>query len=114
MLSGFMQELQKIFQGKFGKSKPCSKETAKTRIQFALVYDKLEISEDILKNLQKDIVEVITRYFEIDTEAIKLDICKAEGKSALVVNTPILSAKRRSVPSPEPIKQPKAVRSKGR
>jgi len=39
-------------------------------------------------------VDVISRYFEIDKETLKIDIRKSEGKSALVVNTPILSAKR--------------------
>jgi len=111
MLNGFTQELQRIFQGIFGKGKPSSKDTAKNRIQLALICDKLEISEDILKNLQMDIVEVISRYFEIDTQAIKLDISKAEGKSALVVNTPILAAKRQSAPRPEPTK---VSRAKGR
>lgn len=78
-----------------------SKNTAKKRLQFALVYDKLEVSDDILRNLQNDIVEVISKYFEIDKEALKLDIRKADDLSALVVNTPILSAKRRENRSPE-------------
>ena len=72
-----------------------SRETAKKRLKFALVYDKLEISDDLLNDLQRDIVEVISRYFEIDTSAIKLDIKRSDDLSALVLNTPILSAKRR-------------------
>ena len=80
--------------GKFlGKSG--SKETAKKRLKFALIYDKLEISDDLLNDLQRDIVEVISRYFEIDASAIKLDIKRSDDLSALVLNTPILSAKRR-------------------
>jgi cell division topological specificity factor len=71
-----------------------SKDVAKKRLQFALIYDKLEVSDDVLIKLHQDIVDVISRYFEIDKETLKLDIRKSEGKSALVVNTPILSAKR--------------------
>jgi cell division topological specificity factor len=40
-------------------------------------------------------VEVISRYFEIDQEAFKLDIRRSDDLSALVVNTPILSAKHK-------------------
>ncbi|MCG6880392.1 MAG: cell division topological specificity factor MinE [Deltaproteobacteria bacterium] len=72
-----------------------SKDTAKKRLKFALVYDKLEISDDLLNDLQRDVVEVISKYFEIDTTAMKLDIKRSDELSALVLNTPILSAKRR-------------------
>lgn len=75
------------------RKKTESKEVAKKRLKFALIYDKLEVSEDTLTNLHRDIVEVISRYFEIDQEAFKLDIRRSDELSALTVNTPILSAK---------------------
>ena len=82
------------FLGKFF-GKPKSKDAAKKRLKFALVYDKLEISDTLLNDLQRDVVEVISRYFEIDTSAMKLDIKRSDDLSALVLNTPILSAKRK-------------------
>jgi len=86
-----------MFNDFFGKffGRQGSKETAKKRLKFALVYDKLEISDDLLNDLQRDVVEVISKYFEIDTAAMKLDIKRSDDLSALVLNTPILSAKRR-------------------
>lgn len=85
----------KDFFGSFFNKSGNSKETAKKRLKFALVYDKLEISDDLLNDLQRDVVEVISRYFEIDSAAMKLDIKRSDDLSALVFNTPILSAKRR-------------------
>lgn len=85
--------LDGLFRKLMGKSES-SKDVAKRRLKFALIYDKLEVSDDILSNLHRDIVEVISRYFEIDKEALKLDIRRADNLSALVVNTPILSARR--------------------
>ncbi|MBW2709818.1 MAG: cell division topological specificity factor MinE [Deltaproteobacteria bacterium] len=79
-----------IFFGRQG-----SRDVAKKRLKFALVYDKLEVSDDLLNDLQRDVVEVISRYFEVDTSAMKLDIKRSDNLSALVLNTPILSAKRR-------------------
>ena len=70
-----------------------SKDVAKKRLKFALVYDKLEVRDDMLEDLQKDLVEVISRYFEIDRQQLSLDIERAEGSSALILNTPILSAR---------------------
>ncbi|MGD9611194.1 MAG: cell division topological specificity factor MinE [Desulfovibrionaceae bacterium] len=77
----------------FNKSN--SKETAKKRLQFALVYDRLEVSDDVLKEMQKEIVDVISRYFVIDKDQLKLDITRHNDLSALIFNTPILSAKPR-------------------
>ena len=84
-----------LFRKIIGKRDDTSKDVAKKRLKFALIYDKLEISDDILKNLHKDMVEVISRYFEIDQEAFRLDIRRSDELSALVLNTPILSAKHK-------------------
>lgn len=87
MLDGFLKKL-------LGKPSD-SKDVAKQRLKFALIYDKLEVSDNILENLHRDMVEVISRYFEIDRDAFKLDIRRSDDLSALVVNTPILGAKHR-------------------
>lgn len=80
-----------FFQKFFAKEN--SKDIAKKRLKFALVYDKLEVSDEILSDLQKDIVDVISRYFEIDKDSLTLDIQRADDMSALVFNTPIISAR---------------------
>ena len=72
-----------------------SKDAAKKRLQFALVYDRLEVSEDILEDMQNEIVAVISRYFVIDRDQLKLDITRQNDLSALMLNTPIISAKAR-------------------
>jgi cell division topological specificity factor len=86
MLNGFFDRI-------FGKNN--SKVVAKKRLQFALIYDQMEVSEDVLSDLQRDVVAVISRYFVIDEDAIQLDIKRDRDVSALVVNTPILKAMRR-------------------
>lgn len=69
-----------------------SKDIAKQRLKFALLTDKLEIKTDTLGNLQRDLVEVISKYFEIDKESIQIDIKRSEESSALIFNTPIIAA----------------------
>jgi len=77
-----------------------SKDIAKQRLKFALLTDKLEVKTDTLGNLQKDLVEVISRYFEIDKESIQIDIKRSEESSALIFNTPIIGAHRqRGIPA---------------
>jgi cell division topological specificity factor len=73
-----------------------SKDEAKKRLQFSLIYDKLEVNDTTLINLQKDIVGVISKYFEIDRHALDLKIKRDDDNvSALVFNTPILQVKRK-------------------
>ena len=72
-----------------------SKDAAKKRLQFSLIYDKLEVNDTILTNLQKDIVAVISNYFEIDKKSLELKVKRNKDVSALVFNTPILQVKRK-------------------
>jgi cell division topological specificity factor len=85
MIEGWFKKL-------FGKER--SKESAKKRLKLALVYDKLEVSDELISKLQQDIVDVISKYFIVDKEAIKLDIKRSDNFSSLTLNTPILSARR--------------------
>ncbi len=71
-----------------------SKVTAKKRLQFALVCDKLEVNDKTLNDLQSDIVEVISKYFEIDRSSLELKVERDDDTSALVFNTPILCVRR--------------------
>ena len=84
--------IEAIFKKLFAKEK--SKDTAKKRLKLALVYDKLEVSDDLISSLQQDIVDVISKYFIIDKESINLDIKRSDDYSSLVLNTPILSTRR--------------------
>lgn len=72
-----------------------SRARAKERLRFALIYDKLEVSKSILEDLEREIVEVISRYFEIDKSEVKLDIRRSDNLS-LVLKTPIRAAIRRN------------------
>ena len=80
---------------KWRGTKKSSSQTAKQRLQCAIVYDNLEVTDDVLLSLKSDIVDVLSKYFKIDSSAISLDIERSTGQSALVLNTPILSTVRR-------------------
>ncbi len=82
--------INRLIQKLFGKQPEESKDIAKKRLKLALVCDKLEVSEDILKKLQIDIVTVISRYFEIDKKEFNIDIQRTDDLASLVLNTPIL------------------------
>lgn len=74
-------------------SKPASKDVAVKRIQFALLTDRLDIKQETLKDLQQDLIEVISNYFEIDKKSITIDIKRSDECSSLVFNSPIIRAR---------------------
>ncbi len=80
---------------KFMGQKKASKDDAKKRLQFSLIYDKLEVNDTTLTDLQKDIVGVISKYFEIDKDGLELKVKRDADVSALVFNTPILQVRRK-------------------
>ncbi|WP_035236013.1 cell division topological specificity factor MinE [Desulfobacter vibrioformis] len=85
-----LQEFLKRFTGQKRSS-----DEAKQRLQFSLIYDKLELNDTTLTDLQTDIVDVISKYFEIDKDALELKVKNDKQVSALVFNTPILNVKRK-------------------
>jgi len=85
-----LQEFLRRFTGQKRSS-----DEAKQRLQFSLIYDKLELNDTTLKDLQTDIVDVISKYFEIDKDALELKVKNDKQVSALVFNTPILNVKRK-------------------
>ncbi|MCP3945052.1 MAG: cell division topological specificity factor MinE [Desulfobacteraceae bacterium] len=87
MLSGLLK--------RFTRQKTKSKDEAKKRLQFSLIYDKLDLNDTILMDLQNDIVDVISKYFEIDKQSLELKVKRDDNVSALVFNTPILQVRRR-------------------
>ena len=80
---------------KWRGTKKTSSQAAKQRLQCAIVYDNLEVTDDVLISLKSDIIDVLSKYFRIDSKAISLDIERSKDSSSLVLNTPILSTIRK-------------------
>lgn len=83
----------------FKRDREKTKDTAKERLRMVIVHDRGDESRGLLKNLKKELFEVLSKYMEIeDTE---LDIKLTEVKNdedgamvpALIANIPIKKLK---------------------
>ena len=74
---------------------PRSKSIAKSRLQLILVQDRLGVDEDIMKHLQVELTELLSRYFEIKPENVEVDLHREAETMALVANIPVLGLKTR-------------------
>ncbi len=80
--------LKKLF------SRNSSREKAKKRLQLVLVHDRADISPALLEELRIELIGVINKYMEIDSDNIEMDLDRDDGSVALVANIPVLSIKR--------------------
>jgi len=80
---------------RFLKREPLSKEVAKNRLKLVIIQDRLGVEPDIVDVLKDEIIGVLTKYFEIDTDQVDVSLHREEGSVALVASIPILSMKER-------------------
>ncbi|MBB6630616.1 cell division topological specificity factor MinE [Clostridium algidicarnis] len=87
------------FFSKLFSSKPSSKEVAKDRLKLILIHDRGDLSPQLLDMIKSEILEVITKYVEIDSSDVEIALTRtseSEGNSpALIANIPIKKLKQR-------------------
>lgn len=76
-----------------------SKDVAMDRLKLLLISDRTDCSADMLEMIKNDIIQVISKYMEIDTEGLDIQITRTTSPThngsvpALYANIPILCVK---------------------
>lgn len=86
---------------KFGEffKKKSSGTVAKDRLKLVLVSDRTNCSPDIMEQLKNDLINVISKYVEIDTDELDIKITQTEMEGttepvpAIFANIPIRNMK---------------------
>lgn len=79
-----------------------SGDIAKDRLKLVLVSDRANCSPDIMEMIKNDIIQVISKYMEIDAEGLDIQITQTESEGnngnvpALYANIPIKDMKHPS------------------
>lgn len=72
-----------------------SADSAKERLQLVLIHDRTDMSAAELTALKDELIEVISRYVEIDPAAVQIEL-EHDGRSQrLVADIPLRSVTRR-------------------
>ena len=84
----------------FGK--PSSSATAKERLRLVLLSDHLSLAPDVVEALKHDLLEVISRYVDVDEQNCDVTFEQREKEVAMLANIPILGLRTRPTPPPAP------------
>ncbi len=71
-----------------------SKKAAKDRLRLVLVHDRASLSPRLIDSLKEDLIQVISKYMEIDEEGLEVALDQEEDTMALIANIPVRNVRR--------------------
>lgn len=71
-----------------------SSATAKERLRLVLMTDHLELAPEMIEAMKGELVDLISRYVEVDRERIDVSFERQDRTLAMLANIPILSVNR--------------------
>jgi cell division topological specificity factor len=73
----------------FGRAnKPKTSATAKERLQFILVHDRIHLPPEHLEMMKQEILAVISKYVDVDGDNVDIALQKRDRESLLVAEVP--------------------------
>lgn len=70
---------------------------AKQRLQLVLIHDRTDISPGAMEKMKNELLEVISRYIDIDPSAVKIDMAQDGREQRLIADIPLRPPSRRRV-----------------
>lgn len=75
----------------FGKSEKKSGQIAKERLQLVLIHDRASVSPEIMEELKREIINVISKYMDVNKSDMEISLANDSDSVALVANIPVQS-----------------------
>jgi cell division topological specificity factor len=68
---------------------------AKERLQLVLIHDRTDLTPENLQSLKDELIQVISRYVEIDPGDVNIDMAQEGREQRLVADIAVKGARRR-------------------
>lgn len=95
MAENIFAEIYNKILGLFGQStqKEDSKDVAVNRLRLVLMQDRTNLTPEIMQRMRKELIELLSKYVELDKEALELNFEQEGEQMALMLSIPVLRAK---------------------
>ena len=70
-----------------------AKDVAKNRLRVVLMQDRTNLTPELLQRMRKELVELLSKYVEMDKEALELNFDQEGDQMALMLSIPVIRAK---------------------
>ena len=81
--------ITEFFERLFIGSSRGSREDVKRRLKLVLAHDRSTLNASSLEKMRKEILVVVSKYVELDTESLEFSIKTDSRMTALIANLPI-------------------------
>ena len=96
MSENIFTELYNRVLSLFGQSAPKeenAKDVACNRLRVVLMQDRTNLTPELLQRMRKELVELLSKYVEMDKEALELNFEQEGEQMALMLSIPVVRAK---------------------